>query len=98
MYSTHSTHTYINVRNKNKIKKSGVRHQLFRISDYKHTINIYRVGGNDVLKNMLLTLMEYKFYLRDTTSPWKLEIYYLGQIFSSQILPIITRLLSLLNK
>jgi hypothetical protein len=27
------------------------------------------VGGNDVLKNMLLTLMEYKFYLRDTTSP-----------------------------
>ncbi len=22
---------------------------------------------------MLLTLMEYKFYLRDTTSPWKLE-------------------------
>ncbi len=27
-----------------------------------------------VLKNMLLTLMEYKFYLRDTTSPWKLEI------------------------
>ncbi len=31
------------------------------------------VGGNDVLKNMLLTLMEYKFYLRDTTSPRKLE-------------------------
>ncbi len=33
----------------------------------------YNVGGNDVLKNMLLTLMEYKFYLRDTTSPRKLE-------------------------
>jgi hypothetical protein len=32
----YSTHTYINVRNKNKIKKSNVRHQIFRISDYKH--------------------------------------------------------------
>ncbi len=63
MICTLCTRTYINVRNQNKIKKSGVGHQLFRISVYKHTI----------------------------------KIYYLGQIFSSQILPIKTRLMSLLK-
>jgi hypothetical protein len=29
-------HTYTNARKQNKNKKSGVGHQIFRISDYKH--------------------------------------------------------------
>ncbi len=48
-------------------------HPINNTVTYRSNLSQLGVGGNDVLKNMLLTLMEYKFYLRDTTSPWKLE-------------------------